>query len=233
VTTLAKAMGTKTPDLAACDVQGADRLDEAKSRIDETAAWYDTHITDLTKAVEAVNKSDDAKTLKDTLSKQVKAADAKYKDMDGKVKDDRNRKDLKTMIDKAAKTKDGTDVKTMGEQAKQLKDLMGKVDASVKAKQDAERKAAEEQARKEAEAQAAANGTQQSYTAPLQSYTPQYSAPSTPQYTAPQQAAPQHSTNNGGSSSGGPAEVLGFSGGCGADGFECSCTYDGINHNGF
>lgn len=216
VAALAAAYKEEAPDLAACNVQGVDRLREATAQIDKDAAWYDTHTADLSKAVNSVNESHDAKTLtdtKDALSKQLKDAEAKYKTTDGKVQDDKTRKDLKTLIDKAAKTKDGTDVKAMNSQAKQLKDLMGKADSSVKAKQ-----AAEEKARKEAEAQAAAAAqaqAQQEYVAPQQSYTPTYTAPATPQYTAPQQSTPQYtapaapaqpaapSTPNTGSNSGG------------------------------
>ena len=219
VTTLAKTYKEETPDLAACNVSGVDALREAKERIDKNTAWYDTHTASLTKAVDAVNASHDAKTLKDAkdaLAKQITAAQEKYKATDGKVKDDKTRKDLKTLIDKASKTKDGTDVKAMSSQAKQLKDLMGKVDASMKAKTDADRKAAEEQAQREAEAAAAAaqaqvqanSQAQQSYTAPQQSYTPTYTAPAAPQYTAPQQttpaapAAPAAPSTGGGSGSG-------------------------------
>ena len=219
VTTLAKTYKEETPDLAACNVSGVDALREAKERIDKNTAWYDTHTASLTKAVDAVNASHDAKTLKDAkdaLAKQITAAQEKYKATDGKVKDDKTRKDLKTLIDKASKTKNGTDVKAMSSQAKQLKDLMGKVDASMKAKTDADRKAAGEQAQREAEAAAAAaqaqvqanSQAQQSYTAPQQSYTPTYTAPAAPQYTAPQQttpaapAAPAAPSTGGGSGSG-------------------------------
>ena len=199
VAALAAAYKEKAPDLAACNVQGVDRLHEARERIDKNAAWYDTHTASLSKAVNSVNESHDAKTLtdtKDALSKQLKAAEAKYKTTDGKVQDDKTRKDLKAMIDKSSKIKDGTDVKAMNSQAKQLNTLMGKVDASVKAKTDADRKAAEEQAQREAEAAAvaaqaqASSQAQQSYTAPQQSYTPTYTAPAAPQHTAPQHAAP-------------------------------------------
>ncbi|MCH4841648.1 hypothetical protein LF915_00330 [Bifidobacterium pseudolongum] len=203
VTTLAKTYKEETPDLAACNVSGVDALREAKERIDKNTAWYDTHTASLTKAVDAVNASHDAKTLKDAkdaLSKQITAAQEKYKATDGKVKDDKTRKELKAMIDKATKTRDGEDVKAMNSQAKQLNTLMGKVDASVKAKTDADRKAAEEQAQREAEAAAAAAQAQaqqqaQQYVAPQQSYTPTYTVPQqsyTPQYTAPQQTTPQY-----------------------------------------
>lgn len=236
VAALAAAYKEEAPDLAACNVQGVDRLREARERIDKNAAWYDTHTASLSKAVDAVNESHDAKTLKDAkeaLSKQLTAAQKNYKATDGKVQDNKTRKDLKTLIDKASKTKNGTDVKAMSSQAKQLKDLMGKVDASVKAKTDADRKAAGEQAQREAEAAAAAaqaqvqanSQAQQSYTAPQQSYTPTYTAPAAPQYTAPQQTAPvqpaqpaQPSKPNTGS---GPV-----SGGHGCNEGNCSSTPD-------
>lgn len=234
VAALAAAYKEEAPGLAACNVQGVDRLHEARERIDKNAAWYGTHTASLSKAVDAVNESHDAKTLKDAkeaLSKQLTAAQKKYKATDGKVQDNKTRKDLKTLIDKASKIKDGTDVKAMSSQAKQLKDLMGKVDASVKAKTDADRKAAEEQAQREAEAaaaqaQAQANSqAQQSYTAPQQSYTPTYTAPAAPQYTAPQQTAPVQPAapskpSTGGNSGGGPV-----SGGHGC-GSLCTSTTD-------
>lgn len=234
VTVLAAAYKETVPDLAACNVDGVDGLREVTAQIDKDAAWYSTHTASLSKAVAAVNKSHDAKTLKDAkeaLSKQLTAAQKNYKATDGKVQDNKTRKDLKTLIDKASKTKNGTDVKAMSSQAKQLKDLMGKVDASVKAKTDADRKAAGEQAQREAEAAAAAaqaqanSQAQQSYTAPQQSYTPTYTAPAAPQYTAPQQTAPvqpaqpaQPSKPNTGS---GPV-----SGGHGCNEGNCSSTPD-------
>lgn len=252
VTVLDAAYTEEAPGLAACNVDGVDKLNEVKDRIDKNMAWYETHTANLAKAVDAVNESHDAKILKDAkdaLSQQLKAAQEKYKGMDGKVKDDKTRKDLKALIDQAAKTKDGKDAEAIGEQARQLKDLMGKVDASVKAKTDADRKAAEEKARKEAEAQAAAAAQaqaqqqyvapQQSYTAPQQSYTPpqqsttpQYTAPAAPQQTAPQTATPSTpSTGN----SGGGGIIFNHSGagqgGC-TPGVDCG-TYDGFNHNGF
>lgn len=222
VTVLAAAYKEEAPGLAACNVQGVDRLREATAQIDKDAAWYDTHTASLSKAVNAVNKSRDAKTLKaakEALSKQLTAAQKKYKATDGKVQDDKTRKDLKAMIDKATKTRDGKDVKAMNSQAKQLKDLMGKADASVKAKQ-----AAEEKARKEAAAQAQA---QQEYVAPQQTYTPTYTAPqqtytapATPQYTAP--AAPaQSATPTKPNTGSGPV-----SGGHGCNEGNCSSTPD-------
>ncbi len=210
VAALAAAYKEEAPDLAACNVQGVDRLREARERIDKNAAWYGTHTASLSKAVAAVNKSHDAKTLKDAkeaLSKQLTAAQKNYKATDGKVQDDKTRKDLKTMIDKATKTRDGKDVKAMNSQAKQLNTLMGKVDASVKAKTDADRKAAEEQAQREAAAAAAAAQAQASSQA-QQSYTPTYTAPAAPQYTAPQQTAPKPAApaapSTGGNTGGGP-----------------------------
>lgn len=237
VTVLAAAYKETVPDLAACNVDGMDGLREATAQIDKDVAWYDTHTADLSKAVAAVNESHDAKTLtdtKDALSKQLKAAEAKYKTTDGKVQDDKTRKDLKAMIDKSSKIKDGTDVKAMDSQAKQLNTLMGKVDASVKAKTDADRKAAEEQAQREAEAAAvaaqaqASSQAQQSYTAPQQSYTPTYTAPAAPQYTAPQvpqytapvQPAAPAAPSTGGNTGGGPV-----SGGHGC-GSLCTSTTD-------
>lgn len=222
VAALAAAYKEEAPDLAACNVQGVDRLREATAQIDKDAAWYDTHTASLSKAVNAVNESHDAKTLKaakEALSKQLTAAQKKYKATDGKVQDDKTRKDLKAMIDKATKTRDGKDVKAMNSQAKQLKDLMGKADASVKAKQ-----AAEEKARKEAAAQAQA---QQEYVAPQQTYTPTYTAPqqtytapATPQYTAP--AAPaQSATPTKPNTGSGPV-----SGGHGCNEGNCSSTPD-------
>lgn len=187
VTVLAAAYKETVPDLAACNVDGVDGLREVTAQIDKDAAWYSTHTASLSKAVAAVNKSHDAKTLKDAKEAL----------------------------------------------SKQLKDLMGKVDASVKAKTDADRKAAGEQAQREAEAAAAAaqaqvqanSQAQQSYTAPQQSYTPTYTAPAAPQYTAPQQTAPvqpaqpaQPSKPNTGS---GPV-----SGGHGCNEGNCSSTPD-------
>lgn len=236
VTTLAKTYKETTPKLTACNVSDTDALRKAVAQIDKDAAWYETHTASLSKAVDAVNESHDAKTLKDAkeaLSKQLTAAQKKYKATDGKVQDDKTRKDLKAMIDKATKTRDGKDVKAMNSQAKQLNTLMGKVDASVKAKTDADRKAAEEQAQPEAEAAAAAaqaqanSQAQQSYTAPQQSYTPTYTAPAAPQYTAPQQTAPAQPAAPAAPSTGGNTGGGSVSGGHGMPGHgEIVDSYD-------
>lgn len=246
VTTLAAAYQQEAPAAAACNVDGVDALDQATARIDTNTAWYETHTADLEKAVDAVNESYGAKTLKDAkeaLGKQLKAAQAKLEATDGKVKDEQTRKALKDLIDKATKTRDGKDTKAMGEQAKRLKDLMGKVDASVKAKQDEDKRQAEQQARREAEAQAAAaaqaQATAPQAAAPQQSYTPAYSAPqqqSAAQPAAPQPQAPaapqQTAPSKPNTSSSGiifnDAPVLD----CAATG-TCSGNYDGFNHNGF
>lgn len=247
VTALAAAYQQEAPAAAACNVDGVDALGQATARIDTNTAWYKAHTADLEQAVDAVTKSRDAKTLKDargSLATQLKSAQVKLEATDGKVKDEQTRKALKDLIDKAAKTRDGKDAKAMGEQAKRLKDLMGKVDASVKAKQDEDKRQAEQQARREAEAQAAAAAAQaqaaapqQSYTAPQQTYTapqqpttPQPATPATPQQSTPQPAAPSAPSGNG---SGGI--IFNHSGagqgGC-TPGVDCG-TYDGFNHNGF
>lgn len=246
VTALAAAYQQEAPAAAACNVDGVDALGQATARIDTNTAWYKAHTADLEQAVDAVTKSHDAKTLKDargSLATQLKSAQAKVKDTDGKVKDEQTRKALKDLIDKATKTRDGKDAKAMGEQAKRLKDLMGKVDASVKAKQDEDKRQAEQQARREAEAQAAAaaqaQATAPQAVAPQQSYTPAYSVPqqqSAAQPAAPQPqvpAAPQQTAPSkpNTSSSGiifNDAPVLD----CAATG-TCSGNYDGFNHNGF
>lgn len=245
VTTLAAAYKQEAPAASACNVDGVDALGQATAQIDTNTAWYKAHTADLEQAVDAVTKSHEAKTLKDakgSLATQLKAAQAKVKDTDGKVKDEQTRKALKDLIDKATKTRDGKDAKAMGEQAKRLKDLMGKVDASVKAKQDEDKRQAEQQARREAEAQAAAAAAQAQATAPQaaapqQSYTPAYSAPqqqSAAQPAAPQPQAPaapqQTAPSTPNTSSSGiifndapspPSELT------------PDATYDGFNHNGF
>ena len=235
VAALAAGYKEEAPGLAACNVQGVDRLREARERIDKNAAWYETHTASLSRAVDAVNRSHDAKSLKaakDALSKQLTAAQEKVKTTDGKVQDDKTRKDLKTLIDKSSKIKDGTEAVWPLQLREIFNTLMGKVDASVKAKTDADRKASEEQAQREAAAAAAAaqaqasSQAQQSYTAPQQSYTPTYTAPAAPQYTAPQQTAPQQTApkpaapSTGGNTGGGPV-----SGGHGC-GSLCTSTTD-------
>ncbi len=248
VTTLAAAYKQEAPAASACNVDGVDALGQATARIDTNTAWYKAHTADLEQAVDAVTKSHEAKTLKDakgSLATQLKAAQAKVKDTDGKVKDEQTRKALKDLIDKATKTRDGKDAKAMGEQAKRLKDLMGKVDASVKAKQDEDKRQAEQQARREAEAQAAAAAAQAQATAPQaaapqQSYTPAYSAPqqqSAAQPAAPQPQAPAAPQQTAPSTPNTSSSGIIFNhsgagqGGC-TPGVDCG-TYDGFNHNGF
>lgn len=248
VTTLAAAYKQEAPAASACNVDGVDALGQATARIDTNTAWYKAHTADLEQAVDAVTKSHEAKTLKDakgSLATQLKAAQAKLEATDGKVKDEQTRKALKALIDKATKTRDGKDAKAMGEQAKRLKDLMGKVDASVKAKQDEDKRQAEQQARREAEAQAAAAAAQAQATAPQaaapqQSYTPAYSAPqqqSAAQPAAPQPQAPAAPQQTAPSTPNTSSSGIIFNhsgagqGGC-TPGVDCG-TYDGFNHNGF
>ena len=241
VATLAHAYKAELPQLVACNVDGADRLREAATQIDKNTDWYKSHTASLSKAVEAVNQSHDAKTLKDAqdaLGKKITDAKKLYDSSKDKVKDNKTRDALKKQLDAAGNAKDGKDVQKIKDAQAGLDKAMKQVNGSVKAKSEADRKAAEEKARKEAEAAAAAQAqassqAQQSYTAPQQSYTPtytapaapQYTAPSVPQYTAPQQTAPvqpaqpaQPSKPNTGS---GPV-----SGGHGCNEGNCSSTPD-------
>lgn len=135
----------------------------------------------LRKAMDAVLKSRDAKTLadaKDALKAKVDQGASLLKDSDGKVQDNAVRDALSKAIDQARKLLDeNDDAKAMNDATTSLDQAMSAVNDSVKAKQDADAKAAAEAA-----AAQAAQQTQQSFTPSYTGggytgggYTPSYS----------------------------------------------------------
>lgn len=123
------------------------------SLIEKNTGWYGKHEKSLEEAVKAVNDS--------KLEKTVSDAERLLKDSDGKVADAATRDELS----KAVKARDADKI------AAASKKVNDSVTARTKADEEAQRKAEEEAA---AQAQ-----TQQSYSAPQQSYTPSYSGGST------------------------------------------------------
>lgn len=168
---LKQAAGVETPGMVKCDASDKTGLDEATAKADKTTKGVKADAKALESAVKAVESS--------KLDKTVADADGLYKATEGNVQDEKTREALKQAIAK----------RDAGAIAKAVKSVNDSKAAKEKA--DAEAKAKAEQ---EAAAQAAAQAqTQQSYSAPQQSYTPSYSAPQ-------QSYAPSYS---GGSTSGG------------------------------
>ena len=191
---LKQAAGVGTPAMVKCDASDKTGLNEATAKADKTAKGVKAAAKALESAVKAVESS--------KLDKTVADADGLYKATEGNVQDEKTREALKQAIAKR-------DAGAIAKAVKSVNDSM-----AAKTKADAEAKAKAEQ---EAQAQAAAQAqTQQSYSAPQQSYTPSYSAPRqsyTPSYSG-------GSTSSGGGSSSVP-DFVPSSGGYG-DAGACS-----------
>lgn len=191
---LKQAVGAKTPAMVKCDASDKIGLDEATAKADKAAKGVNADAKALASAVKAVESS--------KLDKTVADADGLYKATEGNVQDEKTREALKQAIAK----------RDAGAIAKAVKSVNDSKAAKEKA--DAEAKAkAEQEAQAQAAAEAAAQSqTQQSYSAPQQSYTPSYSAPQqsyTPSYSG-------GSTSGGGSGSSVP-DFVPSSGGYGVE----------------
>ncbi|MFR0914037.1 MAG: hypothetical protein ACLSGC_04755 [Bifidobacterium pseudocatenulatum] len=192
---LKQAAGVETPGMVKCDASGKTGLDEAAAKADKTTKGVKADAQALESAVKAVESS--------KLDKTVADADGLYKATEGNVQDEKTREALKQAIAKRDAGAIAKAVKSVND-SKAAKE---KADAEAKAK--AEQEAAEQAA---AEAAAAQAQTQQSYSAPRQSYTPSYSAPQqsyTPSYSG-------GSTSGGGSGSSVP-DFVPSSGGYGVE----------------
>ena len=157
VDALAEALKANEPDVVACVADSKADYESKTSLIEKNTGWYGKHEKSLEEAVKAVNDS--------KLEKTVSDAERLLKNSDGKVADAATRDELS----KAVKARDADKI------AAASKKVNDSVTAKTKADEEAQRKAEEEAA-----AQAAAQAqTQQSYSAPQQSYTPSYSGGST------------------------------------------------------
>ena len=197
---LKQAAGVETPGMIKCDASDRTGLDEATAKADKTTKGVKADAKALESAVKAVESS--------KLDKTVADADGLYKATEGNVQDEKTREALKQAIAK----------RDAGAIAKAVKSVNDSKAAKEKA--DAEAKAKAEQ---EAQAQAQ---TQQSYSAPLQSYTPSYSAPQqsyTPSYSG-------GSTSGGGSGSSVP-DFVPSSGGYGCTDDCPPPSSDGLIHH--
>lgn len=191
---LKQAVGAKTPGMVSCDASDKAGLDEATAKADKTTGTVKADAKALESAVKAVESS--------KLDKTVADADGLYKATEGNVQDEKTREALQQAIAKR-------DAGAIAKAVKSVNDSK-----AAKAKADAEAKAkAEQEAAEQAAAEAAAQTqTQQSYSAPQQSYTPSYSAPQqsyTPSYSG-------GSTSGGGGSSSVP-DFVPSSGGYGVE----------------
>lgn len=165
---LKQAVGAETPGMVKCDASDKIGLDTAAAKADKAAKGVKADAKALGSAVKAVESS--------KLDKTVADADGLYKATEGNVQDEKTREALKQAIAK----------RDAGAIAKAVKSVNDSKAAKEKA--DAEAKAkAEQAAQAQAAAEAAAQAqTQQSYSAPQQSYTPSYTAPQqsyTPSYS--------------------------------------------------
>lgn len=152
VDALAEALKANEPDVVACVADSKADYESKTSLIEKNTGWYGKHEKSLENAVRAVNSK---------LEKTVSDAERLLKNSDGKVADAATRDELS----KAVKARDADKI------AAASKKVNDSVTAKTKADEEAQRKAEEEAA---AQAQ-----TQQSYSAPQQSYTPSYSGGST------------------------------------------------------
>ena len=171
---LKQAAGVETPGMVKCDASDKTGLDEATAKADKAAKGVKAGAKALESAVKAVESS--------KLDKTVADADGLYKATEANVQDEKTREALKQAIAK----------RDAGAIAKAVKSVNDSKAAKEKADSEAKAKA-EQEAQAQAAAEAAAQAqTQQSYSAPQQSYAPSY--------TAPQQSSTPYS---GGSTSGG------------------------------
>lgn len=192
---LKQAAGVETPGMVSCDASDKTGLDEAAAKADKTTGTVKADTKALESAVKAVESS--------KLDKTVADADGLYKATEGNVQDEKTREALKQAIAK----------RDAGAIAKAVKSVNDSKAAKEKADSEAKAKAEQEAAAQAAaEAAAAQAQTQQSYSAPQQSYTPSYTAPQqshTPSYSG-------GSTSGGGSGSSVP-DFVPSSGGYGVE----------------
>lgn len=191
---LKQAVGAKTPGMVSCDASDKTGLDEATAKADKTTGTVKADAKALESAVKAVESS--------KLDKTVADADGLYKATEGKVQDEKTREALQQAIAK----------RDAGAIAKAVKSVNDSKAAKEKADAEAKAKAEQEAAEQAAAEAAAQTQTQQSYSAPQQSYTPSYSAPQqsyTPSYSG-------GSTSGGGGSSSVP-DFVPSSGGYGVE----------------
>lgn len=204
---LKQAAGVETPGMVKCDASDKIGLDEATAKADKTTKGVNADAKALESAVKAVESS--------KLDKTVADADGLYKATEGNVQDERTREALKQAIAK----------RDAGAIAKAVKAVNDSTAAKTKA--DAEAKAkAEQAAAEQAAAEAAQTQTQQSYSAPQQSYAPSYSAPQqsyTPSYSG--------GSTSGGSSGSSVPDFVPSSGGYGCTDDCPPPSSDGLIHH--
>lgn len=192
--TLKQAAGVETPGMVKCDASDKTGLDEATAKADKTTKGVKADTKALESAVKAVESS--------KLDKTVADADGLYKATEGNVQDEKTREALQQAIAK----------RDAGAIAKAVKSVNDSKAAKEKADAEAKAKAEQEAAAQAAAEAAAQTQTQQSYSAPQQSYIPSYSAPQqsyTPSYSG-------GSTSGGGSGSSVP-DFVPSSGGHGVE----------------
>ena len=165
---LKQAVGAKTPAMVKCDASDKTGLNEATAKADKTTKGVNAAAKALESAVKAVESS--------KLDKAVADADGLYKATEGNVQDEKTREALKQAIAK----------RDAGAIAKAVKSVNDSKAAKEKADAEAKAKAEQEAAAQVAAEAAAQTQTQQSYSAPQQSYAPSYTAPQqsyTPSYS--------------------------------------------------
>lgn len=206
--TLKQAAGAETPVMVKCDASDKIGLDEDTAKADKTTKGVNAAAKALESAVKAVESS--------KLDKTVADADGLYKATEGNVQDEKTREALKQAIAK----------RDAGAIAKAVKSVNDSKAAKEKADAEAKAKAEQEAAAQAAAEAAAQSQTQQSYSAPRQSYTPSYSAPQqsyTPSYSG-------GSTSGGGSGSSVP-DFVPSSGGYGCTDDCPPPSSDGLIHH--
>lgn len=201
---LKQAAGVETPGMVKCDASDKIGLDEATAKADKTTKGVNADAKALASAVKAVESS--------KLDKTVADADGLYKATEGNVQDEKTREALKQAIAK----------RDAGAIAKAVKSVNDSKAAKEKADAEAKAKAEQEAAAQAAAEAAAQTQTQQSYSAPRQSYTPSYSAP--------QQSYSGGSTSGGGSGSSVP-DFVPSSGGYGCTDDCPPPSSDGLIHH--
>lgn len=202
------------PHVRNCPAGDIDVLKSASAANLETVDDASSTSKDMASLVKRIDRLRGDKTLSDArlvLTDRIDAAGKLLSSSEGKTDGPAARKNLRTVLESARKTKDSKNAAKIKQASRNLQSAIDKVDSSIEARknrEDRERKAREEEERKRQEAalqqqeqQSASqqNQTQQSqnttpqYQAPRQSYTPprRQQTPSTPSTPAqPSQPAP-------------------------------------------
>lgn len=184
------ALASRTvPHVRNCPTDDIEALKSASAANLETVDDATSTSKDMASLVKRIDRLRDDKTLSDArlaLTDRIDTAGKLLSSSEGKTDGDDARKNLRTVLESARKTKDSKDTAKIKQASKDLQSAIDKVNSSITARknrEDNERKAREEEERKRQESAS----QQEQQTTPQQTQT-QQSQTTTPQYQAPRQS---------------------------------------------